>query len=183
VSVLNPATPRGRVALALALAVMGLVMLVLGALLLFDFGPTDARSVATNAPTIDAALANAQPAGEPFTGLSTTVVRVGSARLAVVVADDLRERAQGLRGRSSLEPYDGQLFVFDAPTRGAFTMSGVPVALDVGFFDADGRRVDTLRMQPCSGSEASCPTYVPDEDYRYAVETLAGRLPGGDLSG
>ena len=57
--------------------------------------------------------------------------------------------SQGLRGRSDLGPYDGMLFVFDGPTDAAFTMSGVPVPLDIGFYDADGAPGLGQRMEPC----------------------------------
>ena len=77
--------------------------------------------------------------------------------------------------------YDGMLFVFGETTTVAFTMSRVPVALDVGFYAADGRRVDHLRMRPCTGTDAECPIYRASEPFAWAVETLAGDLPPGRL--
>jgi uncharacterized membrane protein (UPF0127 family) len=74
------------------------------------------------------------------------------------------------------------LFVFDGPTSTGFTMSTVPVALDIGFYDSDGRPVDRLRMEPCAGSEAACPVYRADGPFRFALETLAGDLPRGRLA-
>lgn len=117
----------------------------------------------------------------PFPGWGATEVRVGSVRLRVVVADDATERTRGLRDRRDLGDYDGMLFVFDETTTTAFTMAGVPVALDVGFFGADGRRVDRLRMRPCAGTDADCPVYRAAAPYAWALETLAGGLPPGRL--
>jgi uncharacterized membrane protein (UPF0127 family) len=126
-------------------------------------------------------LGRIERSAAPFAGWGATDVQVGSARLRVAVADDPTERARGLRGRRDLGDYDGMLFVFGETTTAAFTMAGVPVALDVGFFAADGRRVDRLRMRPCDGTDADCPVYRSSAPYAWALETLAGRLPDGRL--
>jgi uncharacterized membrane protein (UPF0127 family) len=85
--------------------------------------------------------------------------------------------------RNDLGSYDGMLFVFDRPTSSSFTMSDVPVPLDIGWYDAAGRPVDRLLMQPCpDGTVADCPAYSSRGPYSYAVETLGGELPGGALS-
>ena len=57
--------------------------------------------------------------------------------------------------RSDLGPYDGMLFVFGTPTSSSFTMSEVPVPLDIGWYDAAGRPVDRLLMQPCPDRSVS----------------------------
>ena len=175
---LQPATPRGRVLAAIGLAGAGAFLVVLGIVLLGSSGAEPAAPV-----SLTRALARADAAVAPFTGLTSTVVRVGATRLAVVVADQESERVQGLRGRSDVGPYDGELFAFDASTETAFTMAGVRVALDVGFYDARGRLVDRIRMTPCTGTDATCPRYQSGGSFRYALETLAGGLPRGDLSG
>ena len=63
--------------------------------------------------------------------------------MRVVVADDRRRaRAGPAGGRRDLARYDGMLFVFDGrPALGSFTMSTVPVPLDIVFYDADGEPV------------------------------------------
>jgi uncharacterized membrane protein (UPF0127 family) len=102
----------------------------------------------------------------------------------VVVADNTNERATGLMRRNDLGSYDGMLFVFDQPTSSSFTMSEVPVPLDIGWYDEAGRPVDRLLMQPCpDGTVSECPAYSSRGPYSYAVETLGGELPGGALSG
>ncbi|HEV2310498.1 MAG TPA: DUF192 domain-containing protein, partial [Acidimicrobiia bacterium] len=82
-----------------------------------------------------------------------------------------------------LGPYGGMLFVFQGDTTVGFTMSTVPVALDIGFYGANGRNLDRLRMTPCPHPEDQCPVYEARHSFRYAVETLAGRLPRGSLTG
>jgi uncharacterized membrane protein (UPF0127 family) len=124
---------------------------------------------------------SAGPATAPFAALTETSIRVGQREIRVVVADDVTERTIGLRGRVDASPYDGMLFVFDDDTETAFTMSGVPAPLRIAFFAADGSRVDVLRMEPCAGSDATCPLYRASGAYRYALETAAAAMPPGRL--
>jgi len=127
------------------------------------------------------AVADATPATEPFEALTETHVVVGEERLSVVIADFPSERSEGLRRRETIGPYDGMLFVYSEPVTASFTMSTVPVALDIGFYDARGRLVSALRMEPCAGTDTECPVYRPDGEFQYALETLAGDLPEGRL--
>jgi uncharacterized protein len=133
--------------------------------------------------SIGAAIKASTPAGAPFPGLGATRVHVGGRLLSVVLARTEAQRNEGLRQRSDLGPYDGMLFVFDADTQVAFTMSTVPVGLDIGFYRSDGRSVGQLRMRPCPGSETQCPVYEVHKSFRYALETLVGKLPRGRLAG
>ena len=138
---------------------------------------------AAAARSIGSALRAAGPASAPFPGLPATVVHVGARPVAVVLARTEAERETGLRQRSTLGPYGGMLFVFDRDRNVAFTMSTVPVPLDIGFYRADGRRVGGLRMVPCAGTDATCPAYEIHPTFRYALETLTGQLPRGNLTG
>jgi uncharacterized membrane protein (UPF0127 family) len=131
---------------------------------------------------IAAALEDASPAGAGFPGLTETRLAVGARCLRLVVADELEERVDGLRGRERLGPYDGMLFVYEAPSTSSFTMSGVPVPLDIGFYGGRGRRVDREELEPCPQADASCPPYSSGSRYRFALETLRGELPSGALS-
>jgi uncharacterized membrane protein (UPF0127 family) len=106
---------------------------------------------------------------------------VGGSSLRVVVADDAGERSTGLRKRRTLGPYDGMLFAYPESVIEAYTMSTVPVALDIAFYDTAGRLVNRLRMEPCAGSESACRSYFPKGEFRYALETLADELPTGRL--
>lgn len=134
------------------------------------------------APALSSAVADADAAGAPFRGLTATRVEVGGEPLRVVVADAEGERTEGLRHRRTLGSYDGMLFVYPEPVSVAFTMSTVPVPLDISFYDAGGRVVTRLRMHPCADSDADCPAYRADAAFRYALETLVGDLPRGRLT-
>lgn len=70
---------------------------------------------------------------------------------------------------------DGMLFVFEEDTSGGFWMKNTLLALDIAFFDADGRFVDGFVMEPCMTEE--CPTYFPEGRYRYALEMEEGTMP------
>jgi uncharacterized membrane protein (UPF0127 family) len=161
-------------AAAAAALIGGLVFLLRG----------DDDNATAPAGTLTTVLATARPAEAPFGGLTELRLSIGGDCRRVVVADEVRERATGLMRRRDLGPYDGMLFVFERPIQGAFTMSDVPVSLDIGWYDAAGRSVDRLVMRPCPDRSVSeCPSYRSGGPYSYAVETLEGQLPAGALSG
>jgi uncharacterized membrane protein (UPF0127 family) len=162
-------------------------LLVIAGIGLFLLGDAltsgDDGSSSASTSSLARAVAAARPAGDPFARMTETTVHVGGEALRVVVADESFERYQGLRGRADIGDYDGMLFVFDEPTSTNFTMSTVRTALDLGLYGSDGRPVDRLRMEPCRFGESDCPLYRPEGEFRYAIETLPGDLPRGDLSG
>jgi uncharacterized membrane protein (UPF0127 family) len=173
-------TAARRVGVAVAL--LALVAAVVGGGMVFLLGRDD-DTAAPGGP-LASVLVGARPATAPFTRLTEVRLGIGGDCRRTVVADSTDERATGLMRRSDLGPYQGMLFVFDSPTSSSFTMSDVPVPLDIGWYDAAGRPVDRLLMQPCPDRSVSdCPVYSSRGPYTYAVETLGGQLPNGALSG
>jgi hypothetical protein len=164
---------------AIALVAVGAVAVVIGVVkLLSDPDSGDNRGNGS----FTTAIANAGPAADPFAELTALRLAVGGRCVRLVVADSLDERIAGLRARSDIGDYDGMLFVFDGATDVGFTMSTVPVPLDIGFYDAAGKLVSTRRMKPCAKAEDACPVYRSDEPFTYALETLKGKLPAGGIS-
>jgi uncharacterized membrane protein (UPF0127 family) len=157
--------------------------LVLGAAVVAGLVVAVAFAVGGDAasPRLLEAIRGAGPARAPFRGLTQTRVRVGDRPVRVVVADDVTERSQGLRGREGPDPYAGMLFVFDDAARVGFTMAGVPADLGIAFYDESGRRVDDQLMRSCTGTDATCPVYLSRADFRFALETRPGELPAGRL--
>ncbi|HMF82287.1 MAG TPA: DUF192 domain-containing protein [Acidimicrobiia bacterium] len=171
-------TPGRRAVAAAVLAV--LVVALVGGGLLFLLRRDD--ETAAPVGPLASVLAGARPASAPFAGLTEVRLDVGGDCRRVVVADSVDVRATGLMRRRDLGPYAGMLFVFDRPTTSFFTMSDVPVPLDIGWYDATGEPVDRTLMQPCpQRSPAECPVYQSKGPYRYALETLGGDLPSGAI--
>jgi uncharacterized protein len=173
-------TPARRAVAAAVLLALA-VALVGGGLVLFLRGGDDTAAAPGSLASV---LAGAGPADAPFADLTEVRLDIGGECRRVVVADAVDERAVGLMRRRDLGPYQGMLFVFEGPTQGSFTMSRVPVPLDIGWYDAAGRPVDQLVLRPCPDQPvAECPSYRSRGPYRYAVETLEDELPSGALSG
>jgi uncharacterized membrane protein (UPF0127 family) len=162
------------------LAVATVAVAVLAVVLLRSGGSS--RSDAAASP-LSAGIARQVPASAPFVGLGELNVGIGGRCLRLAVADSLSERVAGLRGHVDLGPYDGMLFVFPGPTETAFTMAGVTVPLQIGFYAPDGSRTNALLMRPCPHkAESQCPVYRADGPFLYAVETPKGGLPTGPVT-
>jgi uncharacterized membrane protein (UPF0127 family) len=96
----------------------------------------------------------------------------GTVSLVVQVADTPTERQTGLMGRESLPPYDGMAFVWEEPLVTTFWMKDTLIPLSIAFWDADGRIISILEMDPCT--EDPCPSYGPGEPFVGAVEVARG---------
>jgi uncharacterized membrane protein (UPF0127 family) len=112
-----------------------------------------------------------------------TTIQVGEQRLRVVHARDL---GRGLRGVADLGTLDGMLFqlprVQSPPDSNGWWMLGVPIALEIAYFDPAGRLVEIDRMEPCAAEP--CAIYDASEPYRWVLETEVGTLraaPGAQL--
>jgi uncharacterized membrane protein (UPF0127 family) len=104
-------------------------------------------------------------------------IEVDGAALTVAWADDVGERSQGLRGVTDLGDLDGMVFDMGGESASTFTMSGVPIPLDIYFFDPEGGSLGMLEMEPCL--EESCPSYSLGIPFRFALEVPAGSLQVG----
>ncbi|MBY5967379.1 DUF192 domain-containing protein [Halomonas denitrificans] len=119
------------------------------------------------------ALANAP-------GLETVTLVIhgaqGPTRFTVEVADDAKERNQGLMGREQLADDAGMLFLYQSSqgVHNGFWMYQTLLPLDIAFIGADGRIQEVRRMDPCEGSASGCPTTRPAERYHAALEVRAG---------
>jgi uncharacterized membrane protein (UPF0127 family) len=107
-------------------------------------------------------------------GLATTTVRIDGRSLRVAVAESPESRRQGLMGVDDLGSLDGLLFSYAAPIGATFHMRGVPIPLDIAFFDGDGRLLAVLRMAVCEAEP--CRSYTAPAPIRWAIETEVGGL-------
>lgn len=86
----------------------------------------------------------------------------------VEVADNERERMQGLMFRESLEENTGMLFVFEEKAKYAFWMKNTLIPLDVIFIDENFNIIDIIYAVPCK--EDPCERYIPKKDSLYVLE-------------
>ena len=95
----------------------------------------------------------------------------GVIELGVELATTADERQRGLMDRTELGEECGMLFVFEEDRTSGFWMKNTLIPLDIAYIDADARIVSIMRMIPCE--EDPCPTYDPNDAYRYALEVSA----------
>lgn len=76
---------------------------------------------------------------------------------------------------------DGMLFVFETPRTATFGMRDTPMALDIWWFDQDGRLIGSAEMNPCP--TGACTNHRSPPDVKWALETPAGTtdLGPGDV--
>ncbi len=96
----------------------------------------------------------------------------GSKIVKVEVADTPELRGLGLMDRDELPENSGMVFVFFEDESNSFWMKDTKIPLSIAFFDVEGRIHTILDMPPCESDP--CPTYMPDEPYRGALEVNLG---------
>jgi uncharacterized protein len=99
------------------------------------------------------------------TGKRTVVLRVE-------IAETADQRALGLMYRRSLPRNAGMAFLFDEPDTGAFWMKNTLIPLSIAFYDARGKILRILDMEPCRADP--CRLYSPGVAYRGALEVNRG---------
>jgi uncharacterized membrane protein (UPF0127 family) len=161
------------------LVAVGITLLVIG---LIRMRGRDGAATALVRP-IASALARTTPAVAPFEGWRETSLAVDTRCLRLVVARTTTEQRTGLMGRLDLGPYAGMVFPMPRDTRTAFTMSGTPLPLDLGLYDASGLPLERHALVPCPASVDRCPDTTPANDYRFAIEARRGSLPTGAVTG
>jgi uncharacterized protein len=101
-------------------------------------------------------------------------VAIDGVRYAVEIADDDAERVRGLTFREHLAPGGGMLFVYPDEAPRGYWMKNTRIALDILYFDGEGRLVAQHRdVPPCTGRV--CPRYPSGRPARYVLELAAGQ--------
>ena len=166
--------------LALVLVVVtGLGVLVVGVYAVVSSGDGPDVPIAARLQSV---LGTTVAARAPFEGLTAARFAVGDDCLELAIADEPAERERGLMEVRSLGPYDGMLFVSATDSSAAFVMRNTRVPLDIAWFDERGRRGREASMEPCPDAVDDCPVYPAGAPWRFALETLRGELPAGDLA-
>jgi len=100
---------------------------------------------------------------------SAKTLQVGGFPITVEVVSSKEEQAQGLMGRTSLDPDSGMLFSYDHPQVLSFWMKDTTVPLSIAFIDPSGRvsELHDLRPNDESHVQSSSPC-------RWALEANRG---------
>lgn len=80
------------------------------------------------------------------------------------------ELSQGLMFRNNLDKNHGMLFAFDYPKRMSFWMKNVPIPLDIGYFDPNGRLIEIHSLYPNDEK----PVFSKSHTIQYALEMNEG---------
>lgn len=97
-----------------------------------------------------------------------TEVEVAGYELTVGVAEEPKQRQQGLMYVTDLRSLDGMVFYFPREVEGGFWMKNTKIPLQIGYFRASGELARSMLMKPCRS--ANCPSYSPGKPYKYALE-------------
>lgn len=131
------------------------VVIVLSGVYLAQRSPTAAEGQAMMLP-VDPAPLVAQ-------------TRSGERSFSIEVADEMREREQGLMFREQMDDDHGMLFVFEDTHDVGFWMKNTPLPLDLIFIGQDGRVRAVKRGEPLSPAVIS-----PNAPVRFVLEVKAG---------
>ncbi len=88
----------------------------------------------------------------------------------VQIAITQEELSQGLMFRNSLDENHGMLFAFENASRVSFWMKNVPIPLDIGYFDSNGRLIEIHSLYPYDET----PILSKSHKIKYALEMNKG---------
>lgn len=109
----------------------------------------------------------------PVFALDKAQVTVGPATFQAEIAQTPEDRQRGLMFRRELPPNQGMLFI-QSPGPAVFWMKNTYIALDLLYFDAEGRLAQIVAdVPPCK--TPNCPVYPSHTaTVRYILEINAG---------
>lgn len=91
------------------------------------------------------------------------------------------QRTKGLSVKDGLAENEAMLFVFDNEAEHTFWMKNMKFPIDIIWIDNDKTVVHIEHnLQPCS-SEVLCPTYKPNNNSLYVLETVGGFAEKHDI--
>ena len=103
-----------------------------------------------------------------------TTITVKNTTIVADLALTPDQQSKGLSGRQILSENQGMLFVMETPGMYGFWMKEMKFPLDIFWLDKSGKAVYIKEnLQPCP-TILNCPTYTPNVDSLYVLETVAG---------
>jgi uncharacterized membrane protein (UPF0127 family) len=114
-------------------------------------------------------------------GFRQVNVTVNGAVLVADIAATYEQMTRGLSVKDSLDENEAMLFVFNEEAEHTFHMKNMKFPIDIIWIDTDKTVVHIEHnLQPCS-SGLFCPTYKPNDDSLYVLETIAGFAERHDI--
>ncbi len=111
---------------------------------------------------------------DPLPGYRKIEVTVNGVQLVADVASTGEQRGKGLAIKDTLAENESMLFVFPEPDDYRFWMKDMKFPIDIIWIDDDKEVVHIEHsLEPCA-PVSFCPTYQPDRDALYVLETVAG---------
>jgi uncharacterized membrane protein (UPF0127 family) len=108
------------------------------------------------------------------------VIVNGVVLVADIAATD-EQRSKGLSVKDGLAENEAMLFVLDNEGEHTFWMKNMKFPIDIIWIDTDKTVVHIEHnLQPCS-SELFCPTYKPNDESLYVLETVGGFAERHDI--
>ena len=90
--------------------------------------------------------------------------------------------SKGLSVKNQLRENESMLFVFEEPLRHTFWMKDMKFPIDIIWLDSNGKIVHIEEnLMPCP-LVLICPSYAPNADSQYVLETIAGFAQRHDFS-
>lgn len=106
--------------------------------------------------------------------LAEAKITVNGFEILADVAITNEEQTKGLSIKEHMNEDEGMLFVYDRPLRQGFWMKDMKFPIDIIWLNGTGSIVHIEEnLQPCISS-LECPSFSPDEDAQYVLETVAG---------
>lgn len=106
-------------------------------------------------------------------GYNQTVIYISDVGLLADIADTPEKRTVGLGVRDKMDEGEAMLFPFDVEGRHSFWMYGMKFPIDIIWLDSNKTVIHIEHnLQPCTPLD--CPSYQPDDDALYVLETVAG---------
>jgi uncharacterized membrane protein (UPF0127 family) len=157
---------QGRMNNAKSIFVMSGLFVLMGGFLLFE-PPLFHKAYAINStflpPIVD-------PNDQPIK--ARIVVNEFTILADVAITDE--DQIKGLSIRDQMNENEGMLFVYGEPSRQSFWMKDMKFPIDIIWLNETGSVVHVEEnLRPCVPS-LECPSFSPNENAQYVLETIAG---------
>ena len=102
------------------------------------------------------------------------IVTINGISIYVDLAIKENQKKNGLSIKDSIDSNEGMLFFFDEPQKTSFWMKNMKFPIDIIWLDESFSIVHIEKnIQTCE-SDLYCPTYTPNTNALYVLETIAG---------